>query len=72
MVRQCLNGKWELDYKQQGQGSLVNISPKLLAEVPGEVHLDLEREGVIKDPLRKWILLLPVHGEKGESLLFKH
>ncbi len=28
--------------------------------------------GVIKDPLRKWILLLPVHGEKGESLLFKH
>ena len=54
MVRQCLNGKWELDYKQQGQGSLVNISPKLLAEVPGEVHLDLEREGVIKDPFKNF------------------
>ncbi len=53
-MHQYLNGEWELDYKKQGMGALSNFSPKLQAVVPGEVHLDLEREGIIKDPFKDY------------------
>lgn len=53
MVVKALNGKWKLKYFRFGQGNIhySNRGKELVGKVPGGVHQDLIKSGVIKEPL---------------------
>ena len=58
MQQLSLDGKWQLEYVDYGEGvkkgiHCLDYKPQtpLKARVPGEVHLDLMRAGIIEEPL---------------------